>query len=203
MQTRPTVVLIRHALTVDDREDRYSDQESETSIVPVIPEIIDKLRAEIACFISRYNVERIYCSDTRRGLVTAELVAGKHVATAQRSSLRNIHRPSWYGLREEELAQRYPGEYRKWYSDPLSVHFPGGETLSDVDSRIASFLHGLDRTAIVITHTVPLQVIICRCLGLPLGRIWCFQPSHLRFSVLKNGVLLAFNTTTLQGLPLA
>jgi broad specificity phosphatase PhoE len=82
------------------------------------------------------------------------------------------------------------------------VHFPGGETLLNVDSRIASFLHGLDRTAIVITHTVPLQVIICRCLGLPLECIWCFQPSHLSFSVLKNRRLLAFNATALQDLPL-
>jgi broad specificity phosphatase PhoE len=202
MQTWPTVVLIRHVLTVDDRDDRYSDQESEISIVPVVPEIIDRLRAEVAGFISRHGVERIYCSDTRRGLVTAELVAGTHVATAQHSSLRNIHRPSWYGLREEELAQKYPTEYRRWYSDPLSVRFPGGETLSDVGSRIGSFLHSLDHTAIIITHTVPLQVIICRCLGLPLGLIWRFQPAHLKFSVLKRGRLLAFNTTSLDDLTL-
>ena len=196
------VVLIRHACTTDDLCNKYSDQDSVIDLVPQKQGLLRRLRAELRGFVSSYGVDRVHCSNTLRGLQTAEMISKQAtLSIIQSELLRNIHRPEWYGLSEAEIENRHRAQHARWYRDPMKVRFTGGETLSDVEARIRQFLLELKSTSVVISHTVPLQVILCLYLGLSLDRIWTFWPDHLTFCVVRPGILLAFNATQLSRLP--
>jgi probable phosphoglycerate mutase len=80
-------------------------------------------------------------------------------------------------LLPSELRQRYGDLYQAWLDAPHTVHFPGGETLDDVRSRV---LDGLDRvlaryagqSVALVGHNVVNRVLLCAVLGLGNDHFW-------------------------------
>lgn len=62
------------------------------------------------------------------------------------ATLSGIEYGLWQGLLETELFDRYPTAFQRWRADPASVNPPEGETLTEVEERLAATVcKGLDR----------------------------------------------------------
>lgn len=60
--------------------------------------------------------------------------------------------------------------------DPINYAMPKGESLSQVDIRIASFLRNLQaevkyESAVLVSHPLPIRCLLAQILGLPLSHI--------------------------------
>jgi broad specificity phosphatase PhoE len=199
MKPSHPILLFRHFPTQDDQANRYTPFLSEADPLPVLPNRLGELCDQIRHFASRTAIKKIYCADNKRSLLTAQsfLNAGTFQIIPS-PDLRNIHCPQWEGLTEKDAQSKYPDLYTSWYTHPLSTHFPGGESISDVSARIENLLTSTDEPILFVTHTTPIQVIVCNYLGLSLDLVWRFKPEHFAFTVLRDGVLFAFNTTELD-----
>jgi len=117
----------------------------------------------------------------------------------------------WQGLSPEEVSQRYPDLYRAWVEAPHTVHFPGGESLDDVRTRIMAGLNEVvgrhpGQAVALVSHTVANRVLLCAILGLGNDHFWRLGQDTCAvnvFDVEEDGtftLLLLNDTCHLQGL---
>lgn len=81
----------------------------------------------------------------------------------------------WEGLTSEEIEARWPGDLKRWHVD-AEFPAPGGESIEDVGVRVAAGLErlrdaGLDRTVVVVCHSVVIRAAIGVTLGAP-SSVW-------------------------------
>ena len=81
----------------------------------------------------------------------------------------------WEGLVAAEIEERWPGALKRWHVD---AEFPavGGESIEDVGVRVATGLErlladGVDRTVVVVSHSVAIRAAIGLTLGAP-SSVW-------------------------------
>jgi phosphoserine phosphatase len=121
-----------------------------------------------ACELSAEDVQAIYAGDAEAEEQTARLIV-EHVKAKVhlRPELRDVDFGLWQGLTHDDLKRRHPKVYKQWQDSPASVCPPGGETISDVASRLAEALRTIDKkhkgepVAIVAR---PMVVAMLRCL---------------------------------------
>lgn len=85
-------------------------------------------------------------------------------------------------------------DWARWRSDP-SFRPPGGESLADLDRRVADALDDLapdavDATIVVVTHVSPIKASLGWALGMGSGAHWCsfVAPASLtRIAVTDRG----------------
>lgn len=81
----------------------------------------------------------------------------------------------WEGLTAEQIEERWPGELRRWHVD-AAFRAPGGESIEDVGVRVSAALErrrdeGVDRTVVVVAHSVVIRAAIGATLGAP-SSVW-------------------------------
>ncbi len=94
--------------------------------------------------MAAHPLVRVLSSDRRRALATARLVAqphGLHVETA--AALREIDFGAWEGRSLADLWSEDPEAARAWEEDLRSTPSSFGESLSDLESRVATFWSSL------------------------------------------------------------
>jgi probable phosphoglycerate mutase len=81
----------------------------------------------------------------------------------------------WEGLRADEIEAGWPGQLKRWHTD-ATFPMPGGESIEDVGRRVGAGLAGLldggvDRTVVVVSHSVAIRAAIGVTLGAP-SSVW-------------------------------
>ena len=80
------------------------------------------------------------------------------------------------GMNRNEADTVCPGLFDRWSDAPDTVSFPGGETLDDMQARVARGLldmcGSLSGNVALVTHQVVTSVARCICLNQPLSGIW-------------------------------
>lgn len=84
-----------------------------------------------------------------------------------------MHYGEWEGLTAEEIKERYPGVLEKWRADPESVSVPGGESIHQLQQRIARFWADLcekydGRHLLVVAHSGSVRMLIAHALNAPI-----------------------------------
>lgn len=83
------------------------------------------------------DVQRILHAPDELATQTAACVARKlSVPTKAFEDLVEVDVGLWAGLTESQLKSRYPSAHRELKDDPLNVHPPGGEDLSQAAERL-------------------------------------------------------------------
>ncbi|WP_199421951.1 bifunctional RNase H/acid phosphatase [Actinotalea solisilvae] len=82
---------------------------------------------------------------------------------------------AWEGLTAAEIEERWPGDLRRWHVD-AEFPAPGGESIEDVGVRVSGALErlrdeGVDRTVVVVSHSVAIRAAIGVTLGAP-SSVW-------------------------------
>jgi alpha-ribazole phosphatase len=114
----------------------------------------------------------MYASDLQRAWATALLLAAPSgLQVQQEPRLREITFGHWEGLTLVEIEQRHAMALVAWRADPMQVAPPGGETLTQVSSRVQAVLASLaatgqEHTVVLVAHGGSLRVLLCLALGL-------------------------------------
>jgi broad specificity phosphatase PhoE len=172
MTTR--IVLIRHGQTAWNREARFRGQ----SDVPLESFGLRQAEATARYVAARWPATAVYASPLDRTMKTAEAIAQAQGLTAQPlDGLIDINFGQFQGLLATEAKQRHPKLFHAWMKVPHTVHFPGGESLAIVRSRITATLDGVvarhsDQTVVLVSHTVVNRVVLCVVLGWGNDRFW-------------------------------
>lgn len=177
-----TVVLIRHGETPMTRTKAYSG-----SSVPG-PGLTSTGRIQAAQAADlTFRIGRGLWPDLPHpsALVASPMVRTQQTAAAvgRRLGLPVMADPAfaecdfgeWEGLQADEIDRRWPGDLRRWHVD-AAFQAPGGESIEDVGARVGAGVEGLldegvDRTVVVVCHSVVIRAAIGVVLGAP-SSVW-------------------------------
>jgi alpha-ribazole phosphatase len=144
-------LMVRHAET--DMAGRFCGHSD--------PEINQRGQRQLVSLVqtlSEYAIQRVYTSDLRRALQTAEAIAG-HFGTelCVRPGLREIHLGRWEGLSWSEIEGLDPAFAKNWVAAYPHVTAPGGEPFQQFQERVCreiSFLlaEARESSIAVVTH---------------------------------------------------
>ena len=163
------LLLVRHGDTELNSAERFwgqTDVELSAAGIMQAEQLSDRLAIQ--------NIDSIYVSDLKRALVTAEIIASKHhLDIIICSELRETNFGYVEGLTFEEINQHYPELTKAWADWSLSLKFPGGESVEELNNRVTEFLprlekHSPEETILIVAHSAPLRLLICHLMGIEL-----------------------------------
>lgn len=171
-----TIFLIRHPETDWNRQKRYQgrtarpltgrDEASTLAVIEWMRECAPDIVASSPTMHARSLAERI--SLALDSSLEAEIDVGWCEAD----------HGSWEGLLHDEVDRRFGSDAAERFHDP---HYDrhGGETLSEVDSRVGRTWQTLvaraGSAAAVVSHATPIRLVLCRCLRLSGSMQWRFR----------------------------
>jgi len=157
---RIRVLIVRHGVTRWNKEARYQGQTD----IPLSEDGIAQAQA-VGRRLAPEPVCRVYSSDLSRAKMTADIIAQHHhieVKTDRR--LREMFFGEWEGLTFDEIGAKWPGLRDGWLKDPVSLRPPGGESASDLISRVLEAMRDIYselRDTGKQPETRPCCVIVC------------------------------------------
>ncbi len=134
----------------------------------------------------------VFTSDLARARRTAEIVAAPHgLRPGVIRALREMDMGRWDGLSAAEIAGREPTAFAEWMARIGEFPFPEGESVRDLAERAWPVFEALvtshaGRSVAVVAHGGTNRVVLCRALGLPLGRLLTFGQDYAALSVLER-----------------
>jgi probable phosphoglycerate mutase len=166
------VDLVRHGQSVFNALGIYQGASQDSPLSET-----GRHQAEIAALkLVDRNYRAVYSSPAKRALETAKIIA----ATQKNNPPLHIE-PQFQeldhgiigGMRESEIAERYPNEWERWLKNPaLGVpHFPGGQITTkeaDIAFKHLCFLVSLyedDNKILVVSHGGKIHLIVCKILN--------------------------------------
>lgn len=147
----------------------------------------------LARFLKREKIDHLYSSPMRRTRQTASIIFGRKKCILK-PELREIDFGEWEGLPLKKIAAQHPRHYQKWLTHPEEIKFPKGESTRQLKSRVMKFVNKLarqynnrDKTIALVTHGIPIKIIVCEFLGIGFKGFWRFHPelasvTHLEIS---------------------
>ena len=165
MKTR--VLLVRHGATAFSAEDRFAGS---TDV-----DLSDEGRAlarRLSDRLAKVKIDAAYCSDMKRTVQTAAIVAAPHGLTAVPvPGLREIDHGHWEGMVHKEVEKKFAAEYADWSADPLVTAPPGGESGLHVLARALPALWKIvadhpGQTVLAVSHKATNRLLLCSLLGI-------------------------------------
>ncbi len=152
--------ITRHGETVWNLEHRYQGHGDSA-----LTETGERQAGALAARLAPVPLDTVYSSDLRRAWRTADLiVGGRGLPVTRDPAWRERDYGAWEGLTCAEIAARNPEQWQCRAEDRARYRPPGGESLVDVQRRIAGALVTLRRrhageTALLVTHGGTLWVL--------------------------------------------
>jgi len=169
-----TLYLIRHGITEWNQKGIYCGRID----VPLSNE--GKLQAaKLAHKLQKVNFDKIYCSNKKRAMQTAKIVF-KNAPIILRPQLREVNFGVMEGLTYEQILQKYPAAYQKWFKSPYSHPMPKAEGLNAFKKRIEKAIYGIvksnkGKTIAVVCHGGSISIFLTRILKNK--KFWEYIPS--------------------------
>ena len=139
-------------------------------------------------YFSGRSLDGIYCSDLKRCLETARIIADQCFLEPQAlPELREISLGEWEGLRFDAVRAADPHEFQR-RGEQIATHCPpGGESFNDLQHRVwpvfAKLSSGAHRAILLVTHAGVIRVLLCRLLGMPLKNLFRIGPAYGTLSI--------------------
>jgi alpha-ribazole phosphatase len=183
----PKILLVRHGITESNRARKLTGQcdvDLSADGYRQVEQLRDRLLGE--------KIDSVYSSDLRRAVATAEVISSGHELNIIRCpELREINYGKAEGLTFEEIGRLYPDVAELVKNFSLQLEFPEGESFEGFAARTSSFLDKLQeyapsQTMLVVSHSGPLRVLVCRLLGIDLGHWRQFRLDFASLSILET-----------------
>ncbi len=119
-------------------------------------------------------VARVLSSPLLRARATAEALAAAHECGVEIDErLIELDYGAWDGI---ALADVPPADWAAWRADPAFAP-PGGERLTDVTARVASFCTDVlvDELVVAVSHVSPIKAAVCVALRVDERVTWQMQ----------------------------
>ncbi len=190
MDARGTLIyLLRHGEVMGAETRRFIGHLD----VPLSPRGESQSRTQ-AARLRGVPFTAIYTSDLARARLTGAIVGAAHGLTPTVvPALREMHMGRWDGLTGAEIAEREPQAFEQWMAGIGEFPFPDGESVPDLLARawpaFTTIVSEHEAQSIaIVAHGGTNRAILCRALGLPLGRLLAFGQDYGALTVLeRNG----------------
>ncbi|MCS6940778.1 MAG: histidine phosphatase family protein [Roseiflexaceae bacterium] len=170
---RTAIWLIRHGQTLLNKQRRYQGRIDS----PLTPFGVRQAQA-LARRLRRIPFTVAVISPCERVRATAAaVIQGRVVSVVEDARWSETNHGRWEGLTYAEVRALFPDEALARFADALHGRPQGGESLADVNARVLeawrSLLHDYRGGRIlVVTHAVPIQLILCSITGLAPTDYW-------------------------------
>ncbi|MGL4652441.1 MAG: histidine phosphatase family protein [Cetobacterium sp.] len=132
------------------------------------------------------NYNKIYCSDLKRAVHTAEIVNVKELELLIDEELRELNFGIFEGHTYEELLEKYPNELEKSRENWEDYNYVTGESVIELQKRAVNFINkkvNLDENTVLVTHWGIINTILSHYFSNGLDAYW-------KFSVKNAGVVI-------------
>jgi 2,3-bisphosphoglycerate-dependent phosphoglycerate mutase/probable phosphoglycerate mutase len=170
---RTSIWLIRHGQTEYNRQRRYQGS-SESPLTPFGA----AQAAAVARRLRRIPFTHAFVSPSGRTHATAAaILAGRDLAAHEDPRWAETAHGRWEGLTYAEVVARFREEAARRFADQLYGRAEGGESLAEVQQRVAAAWNELLREhpggrILIVTHATPIQLIMCAVGNLPPTQHW-------------------------------
>ena len=195
------LILVRHALTVDNQKSRLSGH-IDSSISEEGKEQIDK----ITNYLKDFDIDKIYTTTSSRTKDTVKKLSElKSIEIIEKQSLKEISFGDFEGLTFDEIKDKYPKEFQDMIEKGYEYKYPNGESLIDSYNRVCIELDNIisnndDRTILICSHGGTIRNIITYLISNSYKYHWNFKIDNGSVTILEvqDGftVITAMNNTS-------
>lgn len=195
------LILVRHALTVDNQKSRLSGH-IDSSISEEGKEQIDK----ITNYLKDFDIDKIYTTTSSRTKDTVKKLSElKSIEIIEKESLKEISFGDFEGLTFDEIKDKYPKEFQDMIEKGYEYKYPNGESLIDSYNRVCIELDNIisnndDRTILICSHGGTIRNIITYLISNSYKYHWNFKIDNGSVTILEvqDGftVITAMNDTS-------
>ncbi len=181
------LLLVRHGDTKLNSAERFwgrTDVELSAAGMRQAERLRDRLAAQ--------KIDAIYTSNLSRAAVTAKIIASRHqLDIVICTELQEINFGKFEGLTFKEINQLYPEATELWTNWNLTLKFPEGESVDELNNRVSKFLDRLEKhtpeeTILIVAHSAPLRLLICHLLGIELRHWRQFRLDLASLSIMET-----------------
>ena len=192
------LILVRHALTVDNQKSRLSGH-IDSSISEEGKEQIDK----ITNYLKDFDIDKIYTTTSSRTKDTVKKLS--ELKIIEKESLKEISFGDFEGLTFDEIKDKYPKEFQDMIEKGYEYKYPNGESLIDSYNRVCIELDNIisnndDRTILICSHGGTIRNIITYLISNSYKYHWNFKIDNGSVTILEvqDGftVITAMNNTS-------
>ncbi len=158
-------LLIRHGQSAANLDNIFAGHTD----VP-LTELGEKQAKLTADFIAEnFAVDAVYASDLLRAFVTGEAVAKAFgLPITAHKGLREIYGGDWEKAHYPDLPVKYPKEFNVWLQDIGNAYCPSGESVRELQERLAATLSEIaneneGKTVAVATHACAIRSVMSYC----------------------------------------
>jgi alpha-ribazole phosphatase len=168
-----SVWLLRHGQTDWNLARRYMS----ASDRPLTPYGERQARA-LGAMLATRKIDVIIHSGLARTRDTALAVRGERKITlVEDARWREASHGCWEGLTYRDVMRQFPEGARARFADPVNTPPLDGESLAQLQARVASAYEDLaarhpGKRVLVVTHGGAIQALLCTLLAVPLDQHW-------------------------------
>lgn len=180
------LILVRHALTVDNQKSRLSGH-IDSSISEEGKEQIDK----ITNYLKDFDIDKIYTTTSSRTKDTVKKLSElKSIEIIEKESLKEISFGDFEGLTFDEIKDKYPKEFQDMIEKGYEYKYPNGESLIDSYNRVCIELDNIisnndDRTILICSHGGTIRNIITYLISNSYKYHWNFKIDNGSVTILE------------------
>jgi len=172
--------LVRHGAVAAPWNERiYGDMD-----VP-LSELGEQQSRALAHGLKDRRFDGVISSGLARSAFLAELLAQQSgLEAGVDARLRELNRGDWAGWGRDQVETAIPGAWEQFWAQGGVFPVPGGETFSELQTRVGGALEDLardfeGRELLVVAHKWVLRAALCPVLGLPLERSPVIRVPHV------------------------
>lgn len=154
------------------------------------PKLSEKGKRQAQLLANRFNgwkFDAVYSSHLSRAYETAKILTKDNIFILE--DLQEIKLGVWEGKTVSQVNKEYTELYREWYSEPLKVKIPGGETILEFKERVVRTFDRIkaqhpEQEVLVVTHGGVITVYLAHLLEMNLNKVWSITVKNSSISIL-------------------
>jgi alpha-ribazole phosphatase len=182
--TATRLYLVRHGQVADGHTDIYNGHNDVDLSAAGVSQC-----QYLANHLKEVKLAGIYSSDLTRTRRGAEIInEGRGLTVQSVPEFREINFGIWEGLSFQEIMTRYPDELQQRFADLANFRIPQGESLKDLEARVAPRLADLiqqhaGEAFLVVAHAGINRVILSQAMGLSLQHIFHLDQAYAGLNI--------------------
>ncbi|HLK87578.1 MAG TPA: histidine phosphatase family protein [Candidatus Binataceae bacterium] len=185
MVARARLVIVRHGETVGHSSIRYYGR-TDVALSDLGRRQMRAARAWLSAQEGTMPFAAVFASPLVRATEAARIIAGHGTHVVEIGDLAEVDFGLFEGLTAEEIAERYPEEYRRWNTNRLAPEmvYPEGESRAAFVERVARGAERMlaawqdlrargrsDTAALMVAHRGVIRAVVRRLTGIVEPRI--------------------------------
>jgi len=180
------LILVRHALTVDNQNNRLSGH-----IDSVVSEIGKKQIDKLITYLEKIDIDKIYTTTSSRTKDTVKQISKlKKIDIIEKETLKEISFGDFEGITFDEIRSNHPKQFQDMIDKEYEYKYPNGESLIDSYNRVANEISKIifdnkDKTILICSHGGTIRNIITYLISNSYEYHWNFKIDNASVTILE------------------